>query len=281
VFKASGWLLVVGILCVGGFIASLVIAGLSNAYKAYGEVPIPGSARLHLPAGDVVVSIHTEVLEPEGEPVIPQNLELVITAPSGAPEPSVTDQLGDDIYTGTSDAHRQVKVAHIPVAGDYTITTNGRDSASVSPRLSFGHDSPFGFVAWPIAGLGVVSLVAGLITWRLGVRRKLAGGPAVSSADLLASGQRVRGVLKSFASAESTARSRDVQLNQPELLDAPYYALQVELRMPNLAPVVGRNRQQVPLTEVPKLAIGRELDCAVDPADPATRFVVDWKYRLH
>ena len=52
-----------------------------------------------------------------------------------------------------SDAHRQMKVAHIPVAGDYTITTNAPESALrfdldgkvipfVSPRLSFGHDNP-------------------------------------------------------------------------------------------------------------------------------------------
>ena len=30
----------------------------NDDYKAYGEVPIPGSSRLHLPAGDVVVSFH-------------------------------------------------------------------------------------------------------------------------------------------------------------------------------------------------------------------------------
>jgi len=64
------------------------------------------------------------------------------------------------------------------------------------------------------------------------------------------------------------------------LLDARYYALQVELWMPTLVRVVGRNRQQVPLAEVPKLAIGRELNCAVDPSAPSTRFLIDWNYRL-
>jgi hypothetical protein len=41
-------------------------------------------------------------------------------------------------------------------------------------------------------------------------------------------------------------------------------------------PKIGRNLQQVPLTEVPKLAVGREFTCCVDTADPATHFVIDW-----
>jgi hypothetical protein len=34
--------------------------------------------------------------------------------------------------------------------------------------------------------------------------------------------------------------------------------------------------QLVPLAQVPNLAIGLRLNCAVDPADPSRRFVVDW-----
>jgi hypothetical protein len=97
-----------------------------------------------------------------------------------------------------------------------------------------------------------------------------------SATDLLASGQRVRGVLKSFRATGETAHSIGRTPTRPEVLDYPVYALEVELRLPNQAPVVGRNRQQVPPTEVPNLAIGRELNCAVDPADPANRFAVDW-----
>jgi hypothetical protein len=57
----------------------------NDDYKAYGEVPIPGSERLHLPAGDVVVSFHADGrgLNQGEKPQlpIPQNLELVITGP--------------------------------------------------------------------------------------------------------------------------------------------------------------------------------------------------------
>jgi hypothetical protein len=43
-----------------------------------------------------------------------------------------------------------------------------------------------------------------------------------------------------------------------------------------MTPVQAQNTQPVPLVQVPKLAIGLQLPCAVDPADPTRRFVVDW-----
>jgi hypothetical protein len=64
--------------------------------------------------------------------------------------------------------------------------------------------------------------------------------------------------------------------SRPELLDAPQYMLEVELHFPNLAPITGRSVQPVPLTQVSNLTIGLPLACAVDPADPSHRFVVDW-----
>jgi hypothetical protein len=45
--------------------------------------------------------------------------------------------------------------------------------------------------------------------------------------------------------------------SRSEFLDYPLYALEVELRLPNQAAVVGRNRQPIPPTEVDNLAIGR------------------------
>ena len=101
-------------------------------------------------------------------------------------------------------------------------------------------------------------------------------GQFASGADLLASGQRVQGVLRSFAATGTTLRSLGRTSGRPELLDAPQYVLQVELRFPNLAPVQAQNTQSVPLAQVPTLAIGLELACAVDPADPSHRFVIDW-----
>ncbi|HXO50837.1 MAG TPA: hypothetical protein VN888_07365 [Mycobacterium sp.] len=107
------------------------------------------------------------------------------------------------------------------------------------------------------------------------------GAPVLSAADLLASGQRVRGVLKSFGATGTTPRSLGRTPSKPELIDAPHYVLGVELQFPNLAPIDGRAIQPVPLAQVPNLAIGLPLPCVVDPADPSHRFVVDWGDTAH
>ena len=99
---------------------------------------------------------------------------------------------------------------------------------------------------------------------------------SASAADLLASGQRVRGVLKSFADTGSTARSLGKTPSRPEFLDDPLYIFDVDLQFPNLAPVDGQAVQRVPRAQVPNLVIGPELACVVDPGDPSHRFVVDW-----
>jgi hypothetical protein len=105
--------------------------------------------------------------------------------------------------------------------------------------------------------------------------------PTLSLADILASGQRVRGVLKSFADTGTTARSVGITTSRPELLDAPRYMLEVQLHFPNLAPVTGRAVQPVPQDQVPALAVGRELTCAVDPGNLPHRFAVDWDDGAH
>ena len=100
--------------------------------------------------------------------------------------------------------------------------------------------------------------------------------PVISAADLLATGQRVPAVLKSFAPTGTTPRSLGRTPSRPELVDAPHYTLEVELHFPHLAPMAGRAVQPVPVSQVPNLAIGLQLTCAVDQADPSHRFVVDW-----
>ena len=101
-------------------------------------------------------------------------------------------------------------------------------------------------------------------------------GQVLSAAALLASGQRVPAALKSFAPTGTTPRSLGRTPSRPELIDAPHYMLEVELHFPNLAPVTGRAVQPVPVARVPSLAVGLPLTCAVDPADPSHRVVVDW-----
>ncbi len=49
----------------------------------------------------------------------------------------------------------------------------------------------------------------------------------------------------------------------------------------DLAPIIGRSVQSIPDDHVPYLTVGLELPCAVDPSDPAHRFVVDWQRAIH
>ncbi len=51
------------VVAVPGFIVTLVLnAFFLDEYNAYGEVPIPGSGSVHLPRGEVTVSLHTVVI---------------------------------------------------------------------------------------------------------------------------------------------------------------------------------------------------------------------------
>jgi hypothetical protein len=153
--------MVVLVVSIFGFGGSLALDSIVfDKYAAYGEVPIPGTKTLHLPAGDAKVSFHTEIagtMEGGGLP-IPQDLEVAITPTSGSAKPTFTRNVGDT-DADNQDVRVKVGVAHIPVAGDYSVTTNGRAAAFISPRLSFGHDSDYGFLPWLFAGLAGVSLL--------------------------------------------------------------------------------------------------------------------------
>jgi hypothetical protein len=181
--KASKVLLIVSFI---GFMVSLMLnLFVLDEFDAYGEVPIPGTGTLHLPAGDVTISFHG--VYPEGVSIdndlsIPDGLEVTITPPSGVAEPSVTEKIGYTTTGNNDDGWRSVRVAHIPQAGDYTITTNGK-TEFVSPRLAFGHSSRFWFLTWLFGGLGVVILVAGVTTFLRGVRTASDAGPPMSADD--------------------------------------------------------------------------------------------------
>ncbi len=98
-------------------------------------------------------------------------------------------------------------------------------------------------------------------------------GPVISAADLLASGQRAPGVLKSFSAMGTTPRSLGRTPSRPELIDAPHYMLEVDLQFPNLAPITGRaiqplrrqhapwpSQQRLPTRAAPLLGIGLRQD---------------------
>ena len=148
-----------------GFVASLILnAFVLDDYNAYGEVSIPGSSSLHLPAGEVTVSFHTMVTgSPSSGFPIP-DLKFNITPPAGVAKPEVTESVGGTT-TVNSDTHVQVWVVQIPEQGTYDIVADGNVNGYISPRLAFGHGSSYGWLTWVFGGLlalGIVELVAAL-----------------------------------------------------------------------------------------------------------------------
>ncbi|HZQ34239.1 MAG TPA: SHOCT domain-containing protein [Mycobacterium sp.] len=156
------------VVSVVGFITALVLnAFVLDDYNAYGEVPIPATRTLHLPAGDTSISFHTVIVGRSGGLPVPE-LDLSIDPPPGVAQPKVDEKFGSTT-TVNNDAHRQVWVAHIPKAGDYTVRTDGKVTPFINPRLAFGHGSQFGYLPWVFAGLFAVSLAALLasaLLWR-------------------------------------------------------------------------------------------------------------------
>ena len=169
------------VVAVPGFIATLVLnAFFLDDYDAYGEVPIPGSASLHLPRGEVTISLHTVVIGgPNGGGLPVPPLGVTFGPPDGVAQPVVTENIGSTT-TVNNDAHVRVWVAQVPAEGTYNITTDGKVNGFIDPRLAFGHSSPIGFLVWVFVGMFAVGLIGSIVAskWLGRVRRNAA--PAVA-----------------------------------------------------------------------------------------------------
>ena len=147
------------VVSVAGFIVTLILnAFFLDKYDAYGEVPIPGSGSVHLPAGEVTASLHTVVIGgPNGGGLPVPPLGVTIIPPDGVAQPVVTESIGSTT-TVNNDAHVRVWMVHVPAEGTYNVTTDGQVNGYISPRLSFGHQSSYGYLVWVFVGLFVVGL---------------------------------------------------------------------------------------------------------------------------
>jgi len=157
-----------------GFVASLILnAFVFDKYNAYGEVPIPGAEQLQLPAGEVIISFHTQIIGSTSGGGLPiPDLQMGIDPPAGVPEPVITESIGGTT-TVNNDARVRVWVAQVAEDGRYRIRTDGNVGAYLSPRLAFGHGSRWGALPWwcaAVFGLAVVDLIIARI-WAAKVRR--------------------------------------------------------------------------------------------------------------
>jgi hypothetical protein len=168
-----------------GFVVAIVLSVfVFDEFDAYGEVPIPGNGRLHLPAGEVTISFHTFVTGgPNGGFPVPP-LKVGIEGPEGAPEPVLTETMGSTT-TVNSDVRVRVWVAQVAEDGVYDIIADGDVGGYINPRLAFGHDSSPGWLLWLFGGLAVAG-AAGLaiaLSWRARSRPRPQPIPAPVSLD--------------------------------------------------------------------------------------------------
>ncbi|PRC47657.1 hypothetical protein C6A85_83825, partial [Mycobacterium sp. ITM-2017-0098] len=153
---------------VAGLIMSLVLnVFVLDDFDAHGEVPIPGSGRLHLPAGEVTISFHTLVTGGTngGFPIPP--LQIGITPPEGVADPVLTESMPSTTSVN-SDVRARVWVAQVAEDGVYDIETGGDVNGYINPRLAFGSDTSLGWLPWASGGLlvvGIAELVFAM-TWR-------------------------------------------------------------------------------------------------------------------
>jgi hypothetical protein len=157
-----------------GFVIALILnAFVFDKYDAYGEVPIPGAKTLQLPAGEVTISFHTQIIGSTGGGGLPvPDLKMGIDPPAGVPEPVITESIGGTT-TVNNDARVRIWVVQVAEDGEYTVRTDGNVTAYLSPRLAFGHGSAFGHLPWwcaAIFGVAVLVLIIARI-WAARVRR--------------------------------------------------------------------------------------------------------------
>ena len=101
----------------------------------YGEVPIPGSATLHRPAGEADLTLRS-VGFLEGQPVPP--LSIQISGPAGLVQPEVTESRRTKYFTA-EDTWVRLWVVNIVQEGDYHIEVDGEVYGPYQPWLTFRH----------------------------------------------------------------------------------------------------------------------------------------------
>lgn len=170
-----------------GFVVALALnAFVLDRYNAYGEVPIPGTGSVRLPAGEVTVSLHTRVISSPtggGLPIPP--LSVQVQPPPGVADPEFAESIGITT-TVNNDSRRRLWRIQVAAAGDYQVTTDGQLSGFIAPRLAFGAPSAYGSLAWVFAavfGTGLVGLIAA--RYRPARRRSVAATGAEPIADAI------------------------------------------------------------------------------------------------
>jgi serine/threonine protein kinase len=159
-----------------GFVACVLLDLVdSNDYGAYGEVPIPSTRTLHLPAGDVTVTFHDARSGASGSSSRPMpQLKLRITEPEAADAGNLKiDDSPGNATTINDDSRFRIGYVHVPSDGTYEIQVDGDVSGYVDPTLALGRGHNLGnlpMLFGAFFGLAVAILVIAR-AWARRVRR--------------------------------------------------------------------------------------------------------------
>ncbi len=115
-------------------------------HAAYGNVPVPGSGQLTLPAADVLLFFEEDGIVGENySPDMPTDLQVAITVPLC---PVAFELIPEFLFSSTVNNTGHVPYGRIKptTAGAYLATTTASPSSAVSPRVTFGEPplNPFG-----------------------------------------------------------------------------------------------------------------------------------------
>ena len=164
------------VLSVVGFVGTLVWHGFGGDSDKYGRVDIPGSGTVTLPQGEVDVHYAVRLATNGGGGALTvPSLSFSMTAPEGARDPVVTEDIGGTVTVNSSSRVRIWRL-QVSEAGDYSVTTEGDVQGFIAPQLTFGQGSPV--PVWPAIVFAVIFVVAlGLLLVSVvaGVHRAVSG----------------------------------------------------------------------------------------------------------
>jgi hypothetical protein len=101
----------------------------------YGDVAVPGSANLHLPAGEVDVTLRS--VAATDEPSVPP-LSIRISGPDGIPRAEVVENRRTTSLIAGNERVR-VWVVRIAQEADHRVDIDGEVYGPYKPTLTFGH----------------------------------------------------------------------------------------------------------------------------------------------
>ena len=146
------------VLCIVGFVGTLVWHGFGGDSDKYGRMAVPGSGTVTLPEGEVEIHFAVRLAtNGSGGALTVPSLQFSMEAPEGARDPVVTEDIGGTVIVNTA-AHVRVWKLQVTDAGDYSVTTDGRVGGYIDPQLTFGRES--WMPAWPAVVFAVVFVVA-------------------------------------------------------------------------------------------------------------------------